>query len=839
MSPYFEFKCNSALNKEGNSNKFACWPNKGVQRELGLANSGSLGTANSSGVSVTTNRSTSSDISPPTVADVTRAAGPGINRDTDNGRETGHNSGTAGSEGLRLHQQQEIPVGTITRACVPGSSNFDGIDASVFTQRESGPHPTGSQTVTFKVRSVSTETSNLRGHDDSGKTGHPGGSAVSSALASSHKQSGAISLLYRGSETELSSAGQNVSGGHTGVGVVDARNTESQWGSFDNGSTRSGDRIGCISSGLGSNLKRSRTEDRGSVVDQRTGDAYKLPRVASSIAGDSDICQGEEKYQHIGENRQCVGQGIHKPLWRNSLMANELPSCADMEVVYRAPDISDSRAPSRSDESSSRRRIKDSARSLRLDASPSTVLTDREESGSPRGGHVCIPPDAPASTLFQLETGSGSGSNGCLHSGLESVSRVCKSPVVSPLAYSGKNSAGEGQSGLGGTTVEDTAVVSPPTSIADWNSSSDSSTTGCGDFTNTGGVHNASRSATAGRLAIIRHQSRSGGLSEGASRLLESSWRDKTKSTYESLFKRWVGWCQERSRDPIRGPLTDVLNFLAELFDQGYQYRSLNSYRSAISSVHEKVDGMEVGKHPLVSRVLKGVFNERPPRPKYASVWSVDLVLSMFKKDGDSTSLSLQDLTIKTAMLLALTRPCRGADLAELDLRNRSYVQEGVVFQPSHLSKQSRPSHHNVKFFFPKYEEDRCLCPVEALKAYEERTLPFRNNLGENRVFRSFIGKHGPVTSSTIARWIKSCLQKAGVDTSKFKAHSTRAAAATKAAMSGLTVDEIMKAADWSSEGVFQKFYYRPQHSVEFGSSVLAASASKSHVDMETEPSEV
>ena len=43
-----------------------------------------------------------------------------------------------------------------------------------------------------------------------------------------------------------------------------------------------------------------------------------------------------------------------------------------------------------------------------------------------------------------------------------------------------------------------------------------------------------------------------------------------------------------------------------------------------------------------------------------------------------------------------------------------------------------------------------------------------------------------------------------------------------------------MKAADWSSEGVFQRFYYRPQHSIEFGSAMLAASVSKSHVDMET-----
>ena len=30
-------------------------------------------------------------------------------------------------------------------------------------------------------------------------------------------------------------------------------------------------------------------------------------------------------------------------------------------------------------------------------------------------------------------------------------------------------------------------------------------------------------------------------------------------------------------------------------------------------------------------------------------------------------------------MLLVLTRPCRGADLAALDLRNRFHVPEGVV----------------------------------------------------------------------------------------------------------------------------------------------------------------
>ena len=61
------------------------------------------------------------------------------------------------------------------------------------------------------------------------------------------------------------------------------------------------------------------------------------------------------------------------------------------------------------------------------------------------------------------------------------------------------------------------------------------------------------------------------------------------------------------------------MNFLAELFEKGYSYSSLNSYRSAISSVHEHIDGMVIGQHPIVTRVLKGAYNSRPPKPRYSS----------------------------------------------------------------------------------------------------------------------------------------------------------------------------------------------------------------------------
>ena len=61
----------------------------------------------------------------------------------------------------------------------------------------------------------------------------------------------------------------------------------------------------------------------------------------------------------------------------------------------------------------------------------------------------------------------------------------------------------------------------------------------------------------------------------------------------------------------------------------------------------------------------------------------------------------------------------------------------------------------------------------------------------------------------TIARWIMSVLQSAGIDTSKFKAHSVRGAATSRAYVTGTPVAAILKMADWSSEHAFCRHYLR------------------------------
>ena len=92
--------------------------------------------------------------------------------------------------------------------------------------------------------------------------------------------------------------------------------------------------------------------------------------------------------------------------------------------------------------------------------------------------------------------------------------------------------------------------------------------------------------------------------------------------------------------------IEDVVNFLASMA------QSLNAYRPAISSTHEKVDGVTVGTHPAVIRLLKGAFHQRPPQAQYSSFWDVGIVIQYIKGLDPNEHLSLKQLTLKTAMLL-------------------------------------------------------------------------------------------------------------------------------------------------------------------------------------------
>ena len=208
------------------------------------------------------------------------------------------------------------------------------------------------------------------------------------------------------------------------------------------------------------------------------------------------------------------------------------------------------------------------------------------------------------------------------------------------------------------------------------------------------------------RVVSIRRSLTAEGISEEASVLILSSWRHRTENAYSSSWRRWEQWCSINGFQPVHSPLNAILEFLTAEFHQGKQYRTINSYRSAISMTHEKIDGVLVGKHPLVSRLLKGVYNQRPPQPRYSTTWDVGVVLDHMRSWGRTADLSDKKLTLKVAMLLALANASRCSELHALDTQHMSWSEEGVTFTLAALTKTSRPGKEKT-LFYPKLEANK------------------------------------------------------------------------------------------------------------------------------------
>ena len=57
------------------------------------------------------------------------------------------------------------------------------------------------------------------------------------------------------------------------------------------------------------------------------------------------------------------------------------------------------------------------------------------------------------------------------------------------------------------------------------------------------------------------------------------------------------------------------------------------------------------------------------------------MVLKYLKGLGRNDTLSLRLLTLKSVMLMALTRPARSVDLSKLDIRACTLSEAGVTFK--------------------------------------------------------------------------------------------------------------------------------------------------------------
>ncbi|KAM4698712.1 uncharacterized protein WCC33_014250 [Rhinophrynus dorsalis] len=219
---------------------------------------------------------------------------------------------------------------------------------------------------------------------------------------------------------------------------------------------------------------------------------------------------------------------------------------------------------------------------------------------------------------------------------------------------------------------------------------------------------------------------------------------------------------------------------------------------------HVPVQGIPVGQLSVVCRLMRGIRFSRPPQSRYLSLWNVNDVLQFLEAWPPNHDLSLKQLSAKLTMLLCLISFKRVSDVRALDFHSRSFTPLGVQIR---VSRRTKTAVRVVSY--PAFPSQQQLCVVLCLKEYELRTASFRSPT-QSQLLLSFRHPHLPVSSATLARWIRWVMQLAGIDVSLFGAHSTRGAMASKTISLGGRLEDILRAADWSRESTFREFYFKP-----------------------------
>lgn len=441
-------------------------------------------------------------------------------------------------------------------------------------------------------------------------------------------------------------------------------------------------------------------------------------------------------------------------------------------------------------------------------ASRSGFILEASNSLGLESGSVRKPVECSASTVCELASSTGGDGSERIQLELEkleclSVPTICPHPEVLI-----QNTDGQSGGHVGDSVVEDPALV--PNSNGDGLRASPIVT--CDVMVVDGPARsptsaNAQQQPDISRLEVVRNGFQMRGFSENVSGLLLEGERPSTVRAYQSAWRSWHRWCGERQINSLSPDLKDVLAYLTG-HERGLSYRSINLHRSMLSSTLPKIEGSDLGKHELVCKLLKAIFNRNPPKAKYDCFWDVASTLELLKEWGPNEELNLKQLTLKTCLLLALASFCRVSELAAMSRSDITLENSGLLINLTKLRKTQRQGSLK-RLEICGFSRDPTLCPVKCVARYLEST----GHLIQNTCTALFVGynkPHGPVSSSTVARWIKSALILLKVDTSKYSAHSTRGSAASSAFASGTPVDEILAAANWSNAKTFYRFYQRP-----------------------------
>ncbi|XP_068094885.1 uncharacterized protein [Hyperolius riggenbachi] len=572
---------------------------------------------------------------------------------------------------------------------------------------------------------------------------------------------------------------------------------------------------GCELLGMGSASGLS--DSSGTMVKPDQQQVFEQQRAASSLGSHTGIQNTYMENPRDDTYRQQYSGGIHKSPGRHKKQVTATAGVKDSALgrtqsqVYKSGSPEgDTKLPSRLPEQM--QSVPGRMESQRPGVSSVDRTLDCSSSGFIRQKEQCEMPDV----LLSLSPRRTMGSR-CLLDQLEPSQNVHFSASTFDFQSTEQNLSRPGGSNLDCPVLAKKTVVCSATTIS-YGSSDPSRSRGPVNS----GTSGASQSEPSSSFSMEPEWRilKSKGFSNRLSETLLQSRKKVTRQIYSKAWRVYNNWCEANSRDT--GHSNSVLEFLQDGFQKGLSSSTLKVQVSALTVFLDR----KLAEEEDIIRFFKALRRIRPTIHSRVPSWDLNTVLQGLCEPPFEPLVDSSDklLTIKTAFLLAITSARRVGELQALSILepycvisdDRITLRLDTSFLPKVVSK----FHRSQEIFLPSFcnnpsnqkeQKLHCLDVRRCVLEYLQRTKSWRTS---NALLVLFAGKFRgkQASKSTIARWIKQAIslsyaQQGKQLTSAVRAHSTRAVSTSWAERAGASVEQICKAATWSSQNTFVRHY--------------------------------
>ena len=377
--------------------------------------------------------------------------------------------------------------------------------------------------------------------------------------------------------------------------------------------------------------------------------------------------------------------------------------------------------------------------SLRLETPSKYVQKHNQTFWISNRGPFCIKAVPSTSTIRSMEARSKKHSNRCNVAVLEQNVSICFPPFQSYKSNSEKGLSRKGRTNdNNNTNMANTTLVS--SSVRDFNVMS----------TAVGTIARSTVRSSRKQTPFSSKQEINANDLEGCRKSLEME-RPGSIISYKLAWNKQTSWCVRAKLDPFCALLSKIVNYLSTLFNEGIQYQTVNAHRSAISAYHNFINGKPIEKHPKVCALLTGIFNERPPQPRYSFIWNVDVVLTYIKNNMSvNYKLFEKNLTYKLTVLFALSSALRASSIQHLSIK---FMAKAKSYYRFSFKNGWRKGKAPLPVAFQEYAQDETLS-VDYGGIYSQ-TERWRSGEEHSQFLLSFLHPYKPVISSTTSGWLK------------------------------------------------------------------------------------